>query len=138
MSRRLAIEAVENAKKWNDKKPDGVDLKPARGSLGYYPKERHRCPLQRVNVAAYRLPCSHFIGVDAAHEILAASAYDTARPVIVCPTCKDAEPVACKCMDCDGFRPFSWECPRCLSPRCAACLDGAVFCNQCCAEFPKA
>lgn len=136
-ARRLAIEAAERAKKFNDKIPDGLELKPARGTLGGYPMERKPCPLQRVPVAVYRLPCGHVLGVDAAHEILATSAYDTARPVIICPTCQDRAPIPSQCMDCDGFRPFCWECPACLVPRCAACLTGCDFCDQCGAKFPK-
>lgn len=134
-TRRLANEAAEAAKKWCNVQPDGLNLKPARGSLGSYPMERRPCPIQRVKLDAYRLPCSHFVGVDAAHEILTASAYDTARAVISCPTCKSAHPVAVMCMDCPGFRPFAWECPECCAPRCAACLAGCDFCDECGAKF---
>lgn len=136
-ARRIANERADAAKKWNATRPDGLELKPTRGTLGGYPMQRERCPVQLARVECYRLPCSHFLGVDAAHEILTASAYDAARPAIICPTCQDKTPTATQCMDCDGFRPFTWECPACLAPRCAACLTGCAFCDQCGANFPE-
>ena len=135
-ARRLAIEAAENAKKWQDKKPDGLDgldgLGPAPGSLAALPVASARCPIQGARVSCYLLGCAHYIGRDAAHVMLEESAF-LGRPAVTCPACSVVYPISCQCIACDGWRPFSWSCPRCAAPHCASCL--AEDCAECCEPF---
>jgi len=129
MSRRHAIEAAENAKKWNDAAPPGLTAAP--GTLAALAVTTDRCPLQRVRVACYVLECGHNVSRDAAHEMLEDTAHAN-RPAIKCPTCNVSAKICTQCIACDGWRPFTWGCRGCLAPHCATCIAS----NECevCAE----
>ena len=129
-TRRLAAEAAENLKKWAAEPPAGLDgLDPARGSLAALPVATARCPIQGARVPCYLLECSHHLGRDAAHVMLEETAF-LARPAVTCPACSVVYPIACQCIACDGWRPFSWSCTRCAAPHCAACVAEG-YCEQC-------
>jgi len=126
-ARRLAAEAAENLKKWTAEPPAG--LSPAHGSLGALPVTTARCPIQGARVPCYLLECSHHLGRDAAHVMLEESAF-LGRPAVTCPACSVVYPIACQCIACDGWRPFTWACTRCAAPHCAPCVSEG-YCDMC-------